>query len=118
MKNNMGVYGTLKKGYRLHGYLGEDTKLIKETEVEGYELFDTGIGYPLIVPSKKKSVFMEIYEVDEDRFTNTTAMEQSAGYKTKEITVEGVKCAIFYFKRIEEALRLYPALKPTNRVSW
>jgi len=58
------VYGTLKKGGRLHGYM-RDSKFIVDVMVTGYKMYDTKSGFPFIEASgKKDTISGELYEVD------------------------------------------------------
>jgi len=61
------VYGTLKKGGRLHRYM-RDSKFIVDVAVTGYKMYDSGFGYPFIAKGDKHkdSVWGEKYEVSDD----------------------------------------------------
>ncbi len=61
MRFKIFVYGTLKKGFRLHPYLSRASYL-GEAELEGFKMYDLG-RYPGIVSGKGK-VYGEVYEVD------------------------------------------------------
>ncbi|WP_457756118.1 gamma-glutamylcyclotransferase family protein [Thermodesulfatator indicus] len=55
------VYGTLKKGFRLHRYL-KDAKFLGKACLSGYDMYDLG-WYPGIVPGPG-TVYGEVYEID------------------------------------------------------
>jgi len=57
------VYGTLKKGFRLHSYLN-NAKFLGEGFVKGYDMYLVD-WYPAIVKGKGV-VYGEIYGVDEE----------------------------------------------------
>ena len=61
------VYGTLKKGGRLHRYM-RDSKFIVDVAVTGYKMYDSVFGYPFIAKGDKHkdSVWGEKYEVSDD----------------------------------------------------
>ena len=57
------VYGTLKKGYRLHQYLQKST-FIGEGILENHIMYVLG-WYPGVVKSKSGSVLGEVYQIDQ-----------------------------------------------------
>ena len=59
------VYGTLKKGGRLHSYM-KDSKFLVDVAVRGYKMYDTGLGYPFVAKgaTDRDKVWGEKYEVD------------------------------------------------------
>ena len=99
-KKKLFVYGTLKKGKRLHLYI-RDSKFLGEKTIEGYTLFD--IGYPLAVKSKDKKIKGELYEVDEKAWKTIKMIEETAGYKITNIG------DIYFYEY--PASRLYPNIK-------
>ncbi|WP_293444782.1 gamma-glutamylcyclotransferase family protein [Persephonella sp.] len=62
MKDLVFVYGTLKKGKRLHHYL-EKSYFFGEGYIEGYEMYMVD-WYPAVVKGKGK-VYGEVYAVDQ-----------------------------------------------------
>ena len=54
------VYGTLKKGGRLHGYMG-DSKFIVDVMVTGYKMYDTKSGFPFIVRGDDEKYMLETH---------------------------------------------------------
>ena len=83
------VYGTLKKRGRLHGYM-EGAKYMEDVEVEGYRMYDTGFGYPMVCESAGHSFYGELYKVD-DTILETLDM------------VEGVRSGLFIRKMVSWA---------------
>lgn len=83
------VYGTLKKHGRFHGYM-EGAKYIEDVEVDGYRMYDTGFGYPMVCESKEHSFYGELYKVD-DIILETLDM------------VEGVRSGLFIRKMVSWA---------------
>src|SRR3990172_1166524 len=56
------VYGTLKKGFALHGAL-EDAPFLGDAEVKGFKMYSLG-GFPGVVRDEKAGTIKgEIYEV-------------------------------------------------------
>ena len=55
------VYGTLKRGFRLHSFL-KKARYLGEATLSGFKMYDLG-WYPAIVPGKG-CVQGELYEVD------------------------------------------------------
>lgn len=75
------VYGTLKRGHALHGWL-EGQQFIGLAEVKDACLIDAG-AYPImVVPNPGSSVHGELYMVDAALFTALSNMESRAGYRT------------------------------------
>ena len=75
------VYGTLKRGHALHGWL-EGQQFVGVAEVKDACLIDAG-AYPImVVPCQGSSVVGELYMVDADRFKTLSDMEMRAGYNT------------------------------------
>lgn len=70
------VYGTLKKGGALHGYM-EHAEFLTDVAVTGYKMYDSGYGYPFVVKSKKeKDAFWgEKYEVTENALRTLDMVE-------------------------------------------
>ncbi|MGL4453117.1 MAG: gamma-glutamylcyclotransferase family protein [Sarcina sp.] len=75
MKNYI-VYGSLLSGMKNHRVLG-NSKLLGETKIKGYDLYDTGYGFPAI--QKGTSVIqVEVYEVSSK--TIERALDSLEGY--------------------------------------
>jgi len=59
------VYGTLKKGGRLHRYMGT-SKFLIDVAVTGFKMYDTGFGYPFVIEgADEDKVWGEKYEIDD-----------------------------------------------------
>lgn len=75
------VYGTLKRGHALHGWL-EGQQFVGLAEVKDACLIDAG-AYPImVIPNPGSSVRGELYMVDSELFAALSAMETRAGYRT------------------------------------
>ncbi|MDQ0156669.1 gamma-glutamylcyclotransferase [Robertmurraya andreesenii] len=59
------VYGTLRKHEKNHDKLKAARVLAEQAWVYG-ELFDTGLGYPVMRKSNEKKVYGELYEIDDE----------------------------------------------------
>lgn len=81
------VYGTLRTGGRLHG-LVEDARKLGERAVEGFVLYDTGLGFPAAVPGDG-TVRGEVYAVDDATLARLDRAEDVPRLFTRE-EVEGV----------------------------
>ena len=101
------VYGTLKKGFRLHYYLG-DAKFIKKTELKGYDMYKVncmGLTFPYIVQGNG-TVKGELYEVSEKVFKRIEKMEKQGGLKKQKLN--GIYFFVLnekYRKQVEEVTR-------------
>lgn len=98
-KSNVFVYGSLRKGmynYEAfkHGMEYKDTKTI-----QGFEMYSLG-AYPFVTPNEEEEVVVDHMVVDERTKQQLDRMEFGAGYKAKEIEVDGVKGTIYYFETI------------------
>tara|TARA_Y100001937_G_scaffold61180_1_gene83639 strand:- start:14928 stop:15296 length:369 start_codon:yes stop_codon:yes gene_type:complete len=58
------VYGTLKRGYRLHQYM-EGARFLGEARLNGYRMHRVS-WYPAIRPDADYSVYGELFEINED----------------------------------------------------
>ena len=73
------VYGTLKRGGRLHTNMELiKAKFIEEVEIDGFEMFHLG-GYPAIVEKKGESVQAEVFEIDD---AGLSRLDRVEGYPT------------------------------------
>ena len=57
------VYGTLRKGFRLHKYLADKSRFIGTGMMQGI-LYDLG-DYPGVMPSGEGEVLGEVYELED-----------------------------------------------------
>ncbi len=81
------VYGTLKKGFKLHHHL-ENAKFLGEGFIWGYDLYNVG-WYPAAIKGTGK-IFGELYEMDDETLKLLDQVED-----------EG-----FLYKRIEDEVFL------------
>ncbi len=97
MKHRVFVYGTLKRGFRLHFYL-ESGKFLGEGFIEGYEMYIVD-WYPAVIKGKGK-VFGEIYEVDDKTLKLLDEIEDEGllykRVKEKVYTGKGIVEAFIY----------------------
>jgi len=77
------VYGTLRRGGSLNGYLGADQKYIETKRIEGWDMFSLN-AYPYIRRGEG-SIVVDVFDVSEDNFDRTSQMERAAGYEVTEI---------------------------------
>ena len=69
------VYGTLRKGEE-NAYLLKEATCILENCWANCQLYDTGEGYPAMVPSKNHRTFGEIYEVSKEQLKLLDELEE------------------------------------------
>lgn len=103
------VYGTLKKGFPLHGWL-ENGKYLGKDTTYGCSLISMG-NYPalLFVTTKdgdldrSYGVTGELWSVPEDDFLSIKAMEERVGYVTLEVTTaSGVEANVFAYDSVRK----------------
>ncbi|AFL95279.1 hypothetical protein CL1_1076 [Thermococcus cleftensis] len=75
------VYGTLRRGKPLHGYL-HGARFLGEEWIEGYELYFDGLPYAVKGAGRLK---VEVYEVDGEVFEDINTLEVGAGYTPVEV---------------------------------
>lgn len=75
-KHTIFVYGTLRKHERNHRFLDRAECIAKQAWTSG-RLFDTGFGYPVMVPEKLGRVYGELYLVNEEQLK---AIDHLEGY--------------------------------------
>lgn len=94
----IGVYGSLKKGFRLHNPYGlHDAEHLGDRTING-AMFRVGSGacYPVLFVGDRVGDFepidytLEIYNVDDDTFGDLKRMEEGAGYETVAFEYEGI----------------------------
>lgn len=87
-KQLVAVYGTLKRGYGNHRLL-ETSKFLGTDRIEGFDMYNLySGGFPGILHSKsvrsvENTIFIEVFEVDEDTFMRLDCLE---GYDEDEPT--------------------------------
>jgi len=77
------VYGTLKRGFQLNGYL-KKARYLQDVTLQGYTLFlytRLNFAYPYMMKSSEDDyVSGELWEVSDYSFAQTKLMECRAGY--------------------------------------
>ena len=69
------VYGTLKKGGRLHSYL-ENEDYIRDVNLEGFNMYDMNLGFPFIEKAKKEDKIKgELYKINHTKIKMLDAVE-------------------------------------------
>ena len=92
---NVIVYGTLKRNGRFSDYL-RGQKYVKQVNISGFNMYDSGYGFPFAVEGKETDViYGELYEVN-DRVLNI--LDQ----------VENVEGGLYSRINLEET---YPSIK-------
>ena len=85
------VYGTLKKGGRLHRYMGT-SKFLIDVAVTGFKMYDTGFGYPFIVEgAEEDKVWGEKYEIDDNTLKTLDMIEGIDSGLFKRVDLKDVK---------------------------
>jgi len=86
------VYGTLKKGGRLHGYM-RDSKFIVDVVVTGYKMYDTKSGFPFIVRGDDEidRIWGEKYEVDDETLRILDMVEGTGSGLFRRVDLKDVK---------------------------
>mgnify|MGYP003139052646 CR=1 FL=1 len=83
MKRKLFVYGTLKRGGRLHDFYLKDQEFLGTYYTEpNYFLYDSG-AFPMAFRLPKgtgQSIKGEIYRTDKNNFDMIATMEEGAGY--------------------------------------
>jgi len=82
MVNNLFVYGTLKRGHRLNGILDGQKYKGEYHTAPNFDILDYADGsFPIVIPKENGySIKGELYEVNEEVFRLTDAIEIGAGY--------------------------------------
>ena len=86
----IGVYGSLRRGQPLHRVISSE-KYIGNVLVDGYDLYAdlSKQSYPFIKKGDGK-VLMEVYDVHPAIGDQVGRIEESAGYRTDTIEIEGM----------------------------
>ncbi|MBT2570975.1 gamma-glutamylcyclotransferase family protein [Planococcus sp. ISL-110] len=72
------AYGTLKRGGKYHCYL-EEAELVEEQATAKGTLYDTGMGYPAMIPAASGQVNGEIYEIPDVLWPALDFLEDYSG---------------------------------------
>ena len=91
------IYGTLKRGERLHFYLRR-SKYLGRSYVLGFKLYYSLHGYPVLYERSgwKKKVWGEVFLVHKRVLNNIRTIETQSGYK------EGQYNGMIFFYKTEE----------------
>ena len=69
------VYGTLKAGGKLHHIMNDiGAKFIEATTLDGFDMYNLG-WYPAIVESLYGKIYIEIYEINDDKIEMLDTVE-------------------------------------------
>jgi gamma-glutamylcyclotransferase (GGCT)/AIG2-like uncharacterized protein YtfP len=93
------VYGTLKKGYRLHRFL-EGARFLGDAQLKGFNMYNLG-SYPGIVRDEAAgTVSGEIYDVDAPTLRRLDYVE--GGYERQlHVTTDGKWVNVYVYPRTE-----------------
>ena len=94
------VYGTLKRGERLHYYL-KNSKYIGQAYIQGFKLFYYIQGHPILYRRNnwKKKIWGEVFLVSNKVLNGIRSLELGSGYK------EGKLNGMIFFYRTEKDYR-------------
>lgn len=73
------VYGTLKKGFRNHGFMAKMGRFLGKAVLNGYEMYRVS-DYPGIVPGRKGKINGEVYSVKTEFLKDLDEFEGVAEY--------------------------------------
>jgi len=91
------IYGTLKRGERLHFYLRR-SRYIGNATIQGFKLFYSLPGYPVLYRRRgwKKKIWGEVFLVHKRALDGIRGIEKQSGYK------EGQYNGMIFFYKTEE----------------
>lgn len=82
------VYGTLKRGYRNHGFFLSDQKFLGEGTL-GEEFSMYSVGLPYVIKKQGPGAKVELYEVDSYALRNIDDLEgHPRAYRREVVTVD------------------------------
>lgn len=93
------AYGTLRKDHYNFQRFQPNLHHLLTSEIEGFELWDFG-PYPYVVSKENSTIIVDILETDEITKKRIDNMEFGAGYKSKEVTINGKECTIYYMDKV------------------
>ena len=107
------VYGTLKKGEVNHILFEGDFKDCKPCTLNNFQLYDTGMGFPAILPKVGQKVEGELYTVDYETLIRLDLLEgagrENGLYKRQIATVyfhnEKVDCFVYVWNKAQTYLQ-------------
>lgn len=113
------VYGTLKKGHRLHEWMN-GSNFNGPDVLNGHTLLDLG-PYPALVKvhtvGADFSTSGEVYEMPYKNFQQLRVMEENVGYRTVEVvTAQGTHCHTFLFAELPAGMARWVTEKNTAKV--
>lgn len=98
-KNNLyAFYGSLRKGmYNFHA-LKRGMEYLRTTEIPGFKLFSLG-SYPCAVQTHDEADIMtvDLFTVTGEAERGIHSMELGAGYKYREVEIDGTMFGIYLF---------------------
>lgn len=99
------VYGTLKRGFPLNRGWMDGAIYVRDGLLSCYTLISFG-RYPAMVYAPSSAGFKvkgEVFDIPEDKFNELRQMEESAGYTTKDVTLDdGTKAKVFVFATLHK----------------
>jgi len=85
---NVIVYGTLKRNGRFSDYL-RGQKYVKQVNLSGFNMYDSGYGFPFVVEGKETDViYGELYEVNDEVLNIIDQVENVEGGLYSRINLE------------------------------
>lgn len=104
---NVFVYGTLKKGFKLHDWMN-GSKFVESDWLYGHTLIDLG-PYPAMVKiealSQEFKTQGEVYAMPAEYFRDLQLMEENVGYRTVDIvTSKGHQAKSFIFANLASGI--------------
>lgn len=100
------AYGTLRQGH--YNFSRFHLNHLSTQEIEGFELWDFG-PYPYVIEKPGSKITIDILECDENTKRMIDRMETGAGYKTKEIEVDGQVMTIYVMSKIYPGTEQIPS---------
>jgi len=91
-KINVVVYGTLKKGFALHGNMKAiGAKFLKEAKLNGFKMYDYSGWFPAVVKSDSEEDFVnvEVYETNDEGLKRLDSVEGYPSLYQRTKTEEG-----------------------------
>jgi gamma-glutamylcyclotransferase (GGCT)/AIG2-like uncharacterized protein YtfP len=104
------VYGTLKRGGRLHGNMEAiKAKFIEEVDLKGFEMYHLG-GYPAIIEKKDGVIKAEVFEIDEIGLSRLDRVEGYPHLYQRQLTEHG----FVYFMQNKAYVAHAPVIEDGN----
>lgn len=93
--NRIAVYGSLRKGDYNNAII-RDAELVGQVRLEGWKLYDLGIGYPAVARGEGNVLF-DIFDVTDEQATRIHNMELGAHYTPLTVDTGQYGEAMMYF---------------------